>query len=134
MTIPPEMRGKWYALRALAVVLVVFAAVSFFLWHNASGIRSIGLLAILLSGWLVRRSNALVWRAQKQVFVEPDRRVGPLVWTLISASLAAVVVFYFLMYVAEEHGGKDAWPVYGFVGAGLVLAMSTGYAVIKVLR
>jgi hypothetical protein len=134
VTIPPELRGKWYALRALAIALIVFAAVSFFLWHNSFVIRSLGLVAILLSGWLVRRSNALVWQVQNQVLAKPDRRVGPLAWTLTAASLVAVVAFYFLMYVEELHGGRDAWPVYAFAGAGLALTMTTGYVAMKKFR
>jgi uncharacterized membrane protein len=134
VNIPREVCRKWYALRALAVALAVFAVVSFILWHDASGIRSIGLLAILLCGWLVRRSNALVSRAKNQVFVEPDKQVGPLAWTLTAASLVAVVVFYFLMYVGDQHGWKYPWPVYGFFGAGLALTMTTGYVVIKMLQ
>lgn len=139
MTIPTELLGRFYALRALALALVIGAAVPFFLWPNSFGLRSLGLLGILISVGLVRRSNSVVQRARGQAGTvwapaKADRRVGPLVWALTGGSLVACVAFYFAMYVDQAHGGKEVWPVYAFAGAAIALAVTSGYIAMKLFQ
>lgn len=127
---------KFYAQRGLAVVFIAIAGTAFLLRPDSFAIHTLGLLAIVVSLWLVRRSNAGVRRAQGLTFVNwsrtaANRRVGPLAWTLTGASLFACGLFYFLMYVDAVHGGKEAWPAYGFAGAGLAAAVAVGYVVMK---
>jgi hypothetical protein len=115
MTVPREVRTKFYALRALALVLLAFAGAVFILRPSGFGLRLLAFLAILLSVSVVRRANVAVWRARGDVLSEWSAnkagRVGPLSWTLVAASLLACVVSYFLMYLDQLHGGKDTWPV-----------------------
>ena len=67
MTIPTEVRKKFFALRALAVVLMVFAATIFILRPHDFGAQLLIALAIFASVSIVRYSNASVWRARGQV-------------------------------------------------------------------
>jgi hypothetical protein len=136
MTIPSQARWKFYTLRALAAVLLVLAAVMFVLRPNNFGIRSLSLLAILLSLWLVRRSSAYAWRALGRVEtgLPATGTVGLLAWILAAASLAACGVSYFLMYRDALHGGKEVWPVYVFGVAALSLVVTVGNVVVRIFR
>ena len=67
MTIPTEVRRKFFTLRALAVVLMVFAATIFILRPHDFGAQLLIALAIFASVSIVRYSNASVWRARGQV-------------------------------------------------------------------
>jgi hypothetical protein len=139
VTIPPEVRGKFYTLRALAGALLAFAGAVFFLRPHEFGSRSLGLLAIFVSLWLVRRSNMYVWRARGQMVgawspATAAKRIGRLAWTLTAVSLVACGVFYFLMYLDLLHGGKETWPVYAFACAALALALTTGYVAMRIFQ
>ena len=139
MTIPTEVRKKFYTLRVLAAVLLASAAVLFILPPHNFAIRSLCLVAGLISVEIVRRSDALVRRAWGQVGGEwspvgADNRVGPLAWTVTASLLVACVVCYFLMYLDALHGGKEAWLAYAFAGAVLAFAVTSAYVVAKISR
>ncbi|MDE2465405.1 MAG: hypothetical protein KGO02_17085 [Alphaproteobacteria bacterium] len=139
MTIPPEVRQRFYALRASAAALIVFAVVAFLLRPNEFWVESLGFLAILVSVWLVRRSNEYVRRARGQVSVkwsptERAKQIGPLSWALTGASLVACGIFYVVMYLDALHGGKEGWPAYAFGGAAVALALTTGTIAAKLFR
>lgn len=139
MTIPAEVRGRFYALRASAVALFVCAAAAFYLRPGSYGFLLLGLAAIPVGMWLVRRSNALVRRARGQAVAQrsPAKaagRVGPLAWALTVASLVACGVFYLAVRADLVHGGKQTWPVYALFGAVLALAATSGYVAAKIFR
>ena len=139
MTIPPEVRTRWWVLRGLAVALVAFAGVTFFLWSSSFWLRLPGLLAILATVWLVRLSNAYVRRAQGQVAGERSsanaaRRIGWLAWTLAAGALVACGVLYLVMYADALHGGREGWPAYAFAAAVLALAATGGYVIMKLFQ
>ena len=99
MNVPSEVRGKFYALRALALFLIVLAGSAFFLRPNSFSIRSLGLAGIMVGVWLVRRSDSVVQRARGQAGTvwapaKADRRVGPLAWAFTAASFLACIIFY----------------------------------------
>jgi len=137
MTIPAEVRRKFYALRALAGVLTVFAGAIFILRLHDFGLHLLAILAIFVGLWIVRRSNVSVWLARGQVvrewsFTEKCKGVGRVWWALTAASLAACVVFYLAMYVDLLHGGKEVWPVYAFAVSALTLAVTFGYVIMRI--
>jgi hypothetical protein len=139
VSIPAEVRGKFYALRALAFALFVLAGAAFYLRPNSFGVLTLGLLGIAVGGWLVRRSNARVRQARGQAAgawspAAAVKRVGPLAWTLTGMSLVACVIFYFAMYVDALHGGREGWPALAFGGAVLALAGASGYVAMKIFR
>lgn len=138
MAIPPQVRTKFYALRALAVLLGLFAGAIFILRPPGFGLHLLAFLAIFIGLWIVRRSNASVWRARGDVLSEWSSnkagRVGPLAWILVAASLLVCGATYFLMYLDALHGGKEVWPVYAFAGAGLTLVLTLGNLIARISR
>lgn len=139
MSVPADVRGKFYAFRTVAIALFASALVVFFLRRNSFEIESLAFLAILVGAWLVRLSNTYVGRARGQAGAEwapakSAKRVGPLAWALTAASLAACVLFYLAMYVDAAHGGKEAWPAYALGGAVMALAVTSGYVAMKIFR
>ena len=136
VTIPPKVRRRRYAMRALALVLLVSAGFALVLRSDSFGIRMLALGAIVVGVQLVKYSDDYVRRSQGRTGdgwspARGDRRVGPLAWTLVVASLVACGVFYFAMYVDALHGGKQGWPVIAFAGAGVALTFTSGYIVVK---
>lgn len=138
MSIPKEVRTKFYALRIVAVALIVFAGVLLIGHpHNLSA-KSLGMLAIFACILIARYSNATVWRARGQPTsnwspANQVKRVGPLPWVLTVLSLIACVIFYYLMYLNLD-GGNALWPVWGFFFSGLVLAAITSYIAYMTFR
>lgn len=139
MTIPSEVRGKFYALRAAALAVGLAGIAAIVLRGQDFGFLFLGLLGIVVGTWLVRRSNAMVWRARGQVVAEwspakASKRVGPLAWTLTAMSLAACVIFSLAVYVDQLHGGKQVWPVYALFVAVLALAVTSGYVAMRIFQ
>ena len=139
MSIPAEVRRKYYTLRALALAVGLLAVAAIVLGAQSSGLRSLGVVGVVVGLWLLRRSDAYLRRARGQVVPELSptraaRPVGPLAWTLTGVSLGACVVFYFAMYVDALHGGKEVWPAYAFFVAVLALAATSGYVAMKIFR
>ena len=138
MTIPRKVRTKLYALRVLALVLMLFAVASFMLGPHDFALRALALLAMFLGLWIVRRSDVSLRRARGEVipnasfegsFAKQVYRVGPLAWTLTGLSLAACLACYFLMYRDQLQGGTEVWPVYAFFVVAVALTLTAGYAI-----
>lgn len=139
MNIPPEARGKFYALRGLALVFGLLGALAFLLRFNSYWVELLGALAILVGMSLVRRSNAIVRRVRGEKTADwspadESRRVGPVTWITAGASLAGCGVCYYAMRLDQLHGGHEVWPVYAFAVAAIVLALSTATAAAKLFR
>jgi hypothetical protein len=138
MAIPPQVRTKFYVLRALALILILLAAAIFMLRPHNLESRSLAILAIFGCLWLVKRSNMVVWRARGDVVAEwssnKSGRVGRSAWIFTTVSLLACVVSYFLMYLDQLHGGNDVWPVYLFAVAGLAPAVAVGNVTMRIYR
>lgn len=139
MNIPPQVRRKFYTLRALALVLMVFAGAVFILRPHDFGAQLLIALAIFASVSIVRYSNASVWRARGQVVGEwspaaAAKRVGRLAWTLTAVSLFACGVCVFIVYLDALHGGKKVWPADALFVAVLALTASSMYVVMRIFR
>lgn len=111
----------------LAILLLAFAGATFIFAPDSFAIRSSGLLAILISVPLIRRSKvrsrtAPVVSGKGWVSTKPSNRPSRVVWIAGIVSLAAVGASYFCMYIDALHGGHHVWPAYVFAGAGLVCA------------
>ena len=139
MTIPSEARWKFYALRALALVLMVFTGAILVLRPHDFGAQLLGALAIFGAVWIVRYSDAAVWRARGQVVggwspATAAKRAGRLAWILTATSLIACGVCTFIVYLDALHGGKEAWPAYALFFAVLALALTSGYVAMRIFR
>lgn len=139
MSIPAEVRGKFYALRGLALVLMLAAGADFYFRPERFGAGLVAFAAMAVGLWLVRRSNACVWRARGHVVPKwsvgkAAKRVGPLAWKLTGASFGACVIFYIALYLDEFFGGTKVWPVYAFAIAAVALALTSGYVVMRMFQ
>lgn len=121
---------KRYALRALAILLVLVAAASFVLGSHNFIIRSFGLLALLAGAQLARMS-----RAQSPAFGRPDLTgsswPGRVVWLLGLGVLVLAGLSFWLLYVDALHGGHAIWPIYVFAGVALACVGIWGYIASK---
>ena len=139
MTIPAEVRKKFYTLRALALILLVSAVAVFILWPHDFGAQLLIALALFISVSIVRYSNASVWRARGQAVGDwspatAPKRVGRLAWTLTAVSLFACGVCVFIVYLDALHGGKEVWPADALFVAVLALAVTASYVVMRIFQ
>lgn len=128
MTIPAEVRVKFYALQALAAALCALTLVAFFERPNSSGFLLLGIFALTAGNWLVRRSNTYVWRARvKMVGAQSPAKaaglVGPVAWSLLAAWLVGLGLWYRLARLDTLGWYKMEWPtdvVFGVFVAWLI--------------
>lgn len=143
VAIPREVRGKFYALRALALVLMIFAGAIFLLLPHDFAFWLLALLAVFLGLGIVKISDGVARRAQGRIlpncsfegsFAKEAERPGTLAWTLTAISLIACGVCAFLLHLDMLHGGQEGWPAYALLVAILALILSGGYVLMTKFR
>jgi hypothetical protein len=128
---------KRYSLFVLAVLLLMLAFAAFVLASNSFAIRSLAIVALLLSVWLVRVSN--VHRRSNPersggTGAAMVRRIGPRAWAVGAGCLLAAVIAYLYLRKDALNGYHQVLPVYVFAGVGLVCAVVWGYIAAKLLH
>ena len=133
-----KMLKKRYGLFALAVLLLAFACAAFVLAPNNFAIRLLGIAAIVVSVWLVRRSGI---HTQSRGLVSSGgttaragSRLGIVGWAAGVGSLLAAGASYFYLRNDALHGYHQVSPVYVFAGVGLACAVIWGYIAVKLLQ
>jgi hypothetical protein len=126
VTTPAGVRGRLYALQALAGALCAIALVAFFARPNSFGFLLLGVFAIIVGMRLARRSSADRWRAPGQIAgkrsaAKATRPEGPVAWALLAASLVGLVVAYHIARSDALRWYKKEWPV--DVVCGVILAL-----------
>lgn len=139
VTIPAEVRGRFYALQALAVTLCALAMLAFFAQPNSLGFLLLGSFAIIVGMQLVRRSNAYVWRERGQAVggrsaAKAAWPVGPVAWALTAAMLVGAGAFYRLLRLDALHWYKKVWPVDVFIGVVVAWVVAQVYLALKIRR
>jgi hypothetical protein len=111
-----------YGLFVLAVLLLVFAAVCISLGSPNFPIRSLGLVAIIASVYLIRISR--VHHASSLPKVNSVEYGGPsrLLWILSLALVPLLGASGYLLHIDAATGGHEVWPVDVFAGVALVCA------------
>ena len=130
---------KKYGLYSLAILLLVFAAATLYFGAHNFPIRSLGLAAILVSGYLVRASNVRPQRTFLPIVSVPGadsaaaKRYKRLLW-ILSLSLTALTVLSFLLMANDTvtNGGNEVWPVYVCAALGLLCAGAWSALVAKI--
>jgi len=115
MAIPAEVRTKFYGLRLLALLLFVFPAWVLISRPPDFGIRLPAFLTMIVSFWIVRRSNVAVWRARGHV-------VPALSFTKFGVPLVACAIIGWFLYLAA-FGGDNQIRAFVLVLAGLMLVL-----------
>ena len=126
-----ELQKKRYGLFVLALLLLAAGGVGLFLGLHNPMIRSLGLMAVMISAYLVRASRvhnrpvSVVASGQGADFTAANGP-GRLLW-IVSVSLVPIVAgAWYLLHLDAVNGGQTAWPVYLFAGVAVVCAVVWG--------
>lgn len=130
-------RLKWYALFGLATLLIVCAGVAFYVRPNNFPIRLIGLLLILVSVYLFRKS--IIYRRPRvsgsdteDTHVKAIKRYpSPLMWVVGVVLLVAWGLSFLYLDMDAIDGYRDVLPVYLFTGVGLACGLFWAYLLAK---
>lgn len=127
---------KRQGLFVLAILLLLSGGAAVFVGFHNSTIRSLGVVAIMASMYLVRISrvhdrSVLPIASGQEVDFNATESPGRLAWAAGIGLLLLLGVSYLLMYIDALHGGHTAWPVYLFAAVGLACACAWGYIAAK---
>jgi len=129
-----DVRRKRYGLYALAILLLVIGGVALFVGMKNFGVRCLGLVAIIASGYLVRISNV---RARPSLPMTSgdakDFKAGEkgtrLMWIIGAALVPVAGASLFYLYLASLNGSHDALPAYIFAGVAVICTVVWSYLV-----
>jgi hypothetical protein len=123
---------------ALAVLLLLAAGAAFFMGGKDFTIRSLGVVALIASVYLVRTSNV---HSPSTVVITssqgPDSKAkkigGRLMWIIGAALLPIAVASVFYLQQDARHGYHEVLPVYVFAGVALACAIVWAYLVARMV-
>lgn len=139
MTVPPNMPSKRkYGLFTLAVLLLLLGGTALFVGSDDFSIRSLGVLACLLSVYCVRISNIHSRSVSTSITTQRTKsklatRVGRPVWVVSIILLPTLGLSFLCLYRDAIHGYQEVWPVYLFAGVAVVCALCWSYLVSRLL-
>jgi uncharacterized membrane protein len=130
--------NKRHVRLALAILLLVFAFASFVLQPSNFAIRALGLLAILVSVWLVRISKVPTRSTSRlETHGEGSAGTGKRLQIIRSAvgvgALLAMGASFLYLYNDAVGGYQRELPVYVFAGTWLAGAVICGYLAVRIL-
>jgi hypothetical protein len=117
-----------YALRFVAILLLLLGAAAFVLSSHDFVIRSFGVLALLASVQLGRMSRSQS-PTLRELSLAGSKRPGRIMWNVGFALSLLSGFSFWLLYVDAVHGGHAVWPVYMFAGITLACAGVWGYII-----
>jgi hypothetical protein len=121
-----------------AVLLLLLAAVGFFVGSHNYLIRSFSVLAVMVSVFLVRTSNfhtrptSSVATAQETDF-NVTKGPGRLAWVLSVALVPILAISFLCLQNDALHGAQTAWPVYLFTAVIVACIFVWGYLVSQLM-
>ena len=129
---------KRFGLFRLAILLLLLGGVALLVGSSSPAIRAIGIVACIVSVYLVRISNV---HTQPNLpitpYQGPDSKTasgaGRLVWAVGIVLLPIAGVSFFYLYQDALNGYNEMLPVYVFAAVGLVCTLVWSYLVSKVL-
>ena len=130
---------KRYSLFILAILSFLLGGVALYIGSHNFAIRSIGLLAILISTYLVRisrvhsRYGLSVEGGQEANYVA-IRRPGRFLWGSSIALLLLAGVSFLYLYHDALHGYQEVLPVYIFAGVGVVCTLVWSYLLLRIFK
>ena len=139
MTVSQEVPRKRYGLFILAILLLLSGGAALYVGSHNFAIRSLGLVAIVASAYLVRisrvhsRSGSSV-ASGEGVDSKATTRPGRLLWTVSIALLLLAGVSYLNLYNDALHGYYEVWPVYVFAVVGVAYVLVWSYLVSRIVR
>jgi len=134
-----DVRRKRYGLYALAILLLLIGGAALFVGRNNFGVRCLGLVAIIASGYLIRISNV---RARPSLPMTSgdaeDSKAGKkgtrLMWIIGAALVPVAGASFFYLYQAGLNGSRDTLPAYIFAGVAVICTVVWSYLVSRLLH
>jgi len=127
---------KSYGLYSLAILFLVLGCAGVIAGYRSFGIRSLGLVALVVSAYFVRISKVHASpdiRTDLEADSKEEKSPGRLVWGIGIALVPAAGMSYLYLYHDAIHGYHEALPVYVFAGVGLACAIVWAYLVAKMV-
>jgi hypothetical protein len=122
---------KRYGLYSLAILFLVLACVGIIAGYRSFAIRSLGLVALMISGYFVRISK--LHASPLEAYSKGGKGPGRLAWAIGVALVPAAGMSYLYLYNDAIHGYHEALPVYVFAGVALACATVWAYLVAKLV-
>jgi hypothetical protein len=128
---------KSYGLCALAIVLLLSGGVGIYVGSHDYPIRALGVVAVMVSAYLVQISQVHERSALPEVSgarTDLRTRKGPsrALWIISAALVPLLAGALLLLHNDAVKGGHEAWPADLFAAVGLACAIVWGYLVAKV--
>ena len=129
---------KRYGLYSLAILFLVLGCAGVIAGYRSFAIRSLGLVALMVSAYFVRismvhASPAPTIRTDLNADSKGGKGPGRLAWAIGIALVPAVGMSYLYLHNDAIHGYHEALPVYVFAGIGLACAVVWAYLVAKMV-
>lgn len=120
---------------ALAILLLLFAGGALLLEENNVVIRTVAMLALLVSVYCVRlsRSGSTTIETQR-TGSNLATRPGRSIWIVSIILLPVLGMSFASLYIDAAHGYHQAWPVYVFTGTIIVCMVCWSYLLAITLR
>ncbi len=139
MIMPQGVPRKRYGLFVLAVLVLLSGGMALAVGSHDYTIRSLGLVAVLASTYLLRISNVHTRSAspvasRQGADFKPIKSPGRLVWAVGVALVPILGVSFRYLYNDAVHGGHTALPVYVFAGVIVACASFWSYLLSRILR
>lgn len=126
MVTPPEAPRR-YDLLLLAILLLIAGGIATALSGHSFAVLVLGLLMIVASVPLIRRSNVNPLMTTDPTRDVGRRRIGPLAWTWGIPSLLALCISLYLLHTDTLEGGHQIWPwtvAHGVLFAAAIVVLS----------
>jgi hypothetical protein len=135
----PTAPQKKYGLFSVAVLLLLCGGAALFLAPHGYTIRSVGVVAVMVSAYLVRISHVhtrstLSAAAGPEGTFNTQKRPGRIAWVVGLALLPTLAASFLYLHNDAIHGGHTALPAYVFAGVILACAAVWGYIVSQIMR
>jgi membrane associated rhomboid family serine protease len=132
-----NMARKRYCLFGLAILLLMLGGVGIYVGSHNYPIRALGVVAVVMSAYLVRISHAhdrpgMPEASGQRRDLKIAKGPGRLLWIISSALVPLLGAALFLLHIDAMNGGHEAWPADVFAAVGLACAIVWGYLVAKI--
>lgn len=131
-----EQQKRRYGSFVFAVFLLLFAAVAFIAGSHNFVLRSLAIVAIMISVYLVRASNVHsrptpAVASVREVSFNTTSGPGRSTWVISIVLVPMLVVSYLLLQSDALHGGHSRWPADLFAGVAFACAIAWSFLVMK---
>ncbi|GEM_PF-1108849 len=139
MNVPRNDRSKGnIGLFISAIVLLLSGGVALVMGSNDVAVRSLAMLAIVISVYCVRLSNISTRSDSANTIIQQTRSKLPTrpsrsIWIVSIMLLPLLGLSFVWLYSDAAHGYHQIWPVYFFTGTAIACTLCWSYLVARLL-